>query len=290
MTLFSKRLNPYLRLMRLHKPIGIFLLLWPTLWALWLASAGKPDLTLLLIFILGTIIMRSAGCVINDIADRHFDGHVTRTRERPLVTGEVSLQSALWLFAGLCCCAFLLILFLNRFTQSLAVAALGLASIYPFTKRITYWPQLVLGAAFGWAVPMAYAAQANQLPLSAWLLFAAAVLWPLAYDTIYAMVDREDDRKLAIKSTALLLEQYDRLFIGVIQISVLILLALVGLLKQLKYYYFLGLAGAALLTAYQQYLIKDRLPAKCFKAFLNNNWLGLIIFIGLVLDSYQRAS
>lgn len=277
-------LKPYLQLMRLHKPIGILLLLWPTLWALWLGARGLPNLITLSVFILGVVIMRSAGCVINDIADRHFDGHVQRTRTRPLVTGAVSIKQALILFAGLCCCAALLLLFLNRFTQYLSIAALALAIVYPFTKRLTYWPQLVLGAAFGWAVPMAYAAQLNTLPTSAWWVFAAAVLWPLAYDTMYAMVDREDDRQLPIKSTALLFEKYDRLFIGIIQVLTLGCLVIAGLVEHLRHWYYIGLAAAALLAVYQQYLIKDQIPANCFRAFLNNNGFGLAIFAALALD------
>lgn len=283
MPLLKNRLLPYLRLMRLHKPIGIFLLLWPTLWALWIAAKGIPDLTVLVIFLLGTILMRSAGCVINDIADRNFDGYVKRTCQRPLITGEVSLKEALILFGVLCGMAFILILFLNRFTQLLAVIGLLLAIIYPFTKRFTYWPQLVLGATFGWAVPMAFAAQSNTLPATAWILYAAAILWPLAYDTMYGMADREDDRKIGIKSTALLFAQYDRLFIGIIQILVFLLMLIVGCLEQLNPPYYLGLLGAALFAIYQQHLIKQQLPENCFKAFLNNNWLGFIIFLGLFI-------
>lgn len=276
----------YARLMRLHKPIGILLLLWPTLWALWLAAHGLPDIKVLIIFILGVVIMRSAGCVINDIADRNFDGHVARTQQRPLVTGAVTLKEALVLFSLLCCGALILFFFLNRFTQYLAIVALLLAIIYPFSKRYTHWPQLVLGVAFGWAVPMAFVAQTNQLTSTAWLLFLVAILWPLAYDTIYGMVDREDDRKIGIKSTALLFEKWDRLFVGVIQITVLLLLIRVGMLEKLAAWYYLSLVIAALLMGYQQYLIKGRNPAKCFKAFLNNNWVGLVIFLGLAFNFY----
>lgn len=283
MSTLIKRIRAYGHLMRLDKPIGIFLLLWPTLWALWIAARGIPNLTVLLVFILGTVIMRSAGCVINDIADRHIDGHVARTCERPLVTGAVSLPEALWLFVGLCGCALLLLPFLNRFTQLLSIIGLLLSIIYPFTKRFTYWPQLVLGAAFGWAVPMAFAAQTNTLTPTTWLLFLVAILWPLAYDTLYAMVDREDDRQIGIKSTALLFEQYDRLFIGVIQTIVILLLLLVGYWESLNYYYYLGLFGATLFIIYQHYLIKERKPAQCFQAFLNNNWLGFTLFLSLLV-------
>lgn len=283
---FVKKLLPYLLLMRLHKPIGIFLLLWPTLWALWIAARGTPDTKILFVFILGTVIMRSAGCVINDIADRNLDGHVARTRQRPLVTGSISLKGALILFGILCCMAFLLILLLNRFTQTLAIVGLLLAIIYPFSKRFTHWPQLVLGAAFGWAVPMAFAAQTNTLPAITWLLYAAAILWPLAYDTMYAMVDREDDRQIGIKSTALLFEQHDRLFIGYIQTLVILLLVMVGWREQLNLYYYLGLLCATLFACYQQYLITEPLPDRCFKAFLNNNWFGLAVFLGLWTASH----
>lgn len=282
--LAKEKITVYCQLMRLHKPIGIFLLLWPTLWALWLAAHSLPDTKILIIFIVGTVIMRSAGCVINDIADRHFDGHVKRTRERPLVTGRVTLKEAISLFLLLCCSAFILILFLNSFTQLLAIGGLCLAILYPFTKRFTYWPQLVLGAAFGWAVPMAFAAQTNTLSTTAWALFMIAILWPLAYDTIYAMVDREDDRLIGIKSTALLFESYDRLFIGIIQVIIIVLLWLIGQWQQLGYSYYVGLALGTLHFIYQQYLIKDRIPERCFKAFLSNNWFGLIIFIGLIIS------
>jgi len=283
MPVLINRLLPYLQLMRLHKPIGIFLLLWPTLWALWIAAHGIPDITILLIFISGTIIMRSAGCVINDIADRHFDGHVARTRQRPLVTGMVSLKAALILFGLLCSLAFILILLLNRFTQILAIVGLLLTIIYPFCKRFTHWPQLVLGAAFGWAVPMAFAAQTNALPATAWLLYAAAILWPLAYDTMYAMVDREDDRQIGVKSTALLWEKHDRLFIGGIQALVILLLMVVGWWEHFNRYYYLGLLGATLFACYQQYLIMAQLPERCFRAFLNNHWFGLVVFLGIVI-------
>jgi 4-hydroxybenzoate polyprenyltransferase len=276
----NKFLN-YLRLMRLHRPIGIFLLLWPTLWALWLAGHGHPDIKNITIFILGVVVMRSAGCVINDFADRNIDGLVARTRDRPLATRVVTTRAALGLFLILCLLALLLVLQLNLLTIELSVVALVLAIIYPFTKRYTHWPQIVLGAAFAWAVPMAFAAQTNTLPTTAWLLFLAALFWPVAYDTMYAMADREDDQKIGIKSTAILFGRYDRLWIGIFQLLVLALLSYVGLREHLGIIYFVALLLAASLAVYQQYLIKNRNPQNCFRAFLNNNWFGLVIFLGI---------
>jgi 4-hydroxybenzoate polyprenyltransferase len=271
----------YLKLMRFHRPIGIWLLLWPILWALWIAKQGTPDFKILTIFILGTVVMRAAGCVINDFADRKFDGFVTRTKDRPLASGQVSIKEAGILFFILCISALALVLQLNSFTIKLSVVALLLATIYPFTKRITYWPQFFLGLAFAWGVPMAFAAQTNHITNIAWWIFAVAVLWPLAYDTMYAMVDQTDDKKIGIKSTAILFGRYNQFIIGIIQILILGLLIFIGIQAQLKLSYYFSLAMAAGLFSYQQYLIKDHNPQQCFKAFLNNQWAGLIIFLGI---------
>ena len=282
-------MKKYLLLMRLHRPIGILLLLWPTLWALWIAGQGHPDLKVLIIFILGVVVMRSAGCVINDIADRNFDGHVERTKNRPLVTGQVSLREAVILFLLLCIVALLLVLQLNVFTIKLSFIGLALAIIYPFTKRYIYWPQFVLGLAFAWGVPMAFAAQLNTIPVIAWWVFLAAVLWPIAYDTMYAMADREDDKLIGIKSTALLFGQYDRLIIGFIQVLVLLLLLFIGWQLKLNFIYFISLLIALILVGYQQFLIKNREPKQCFRAFLNNNWFGLVVFLGFFISQLLRA-
>ncbi|MCB1746672.1 MAG: 4-hydroxybenzoate octaprenyltransferase [Gammaproteobacteria bacterium] len=277
----GQRLGAYLRLARLHRPIGILLLLWPMLWALWLAAGGVPHLDVLAIFVAGTVLMRSAGCVINDFADRHFDGHVERTRERPLATGEVSEREALVLFALLTLAAALLVLLTNRLTILLACGGIALAVTYPYAKRYTYLPQLHLGAAFGWAVPMAFAAQAGALTPLTWLTFCATVLWAVIYDTEYAMVDRDDDLALGIKSTAILFGDDDRLVIGVLQVIMLLNLLLIGDQAGLGWPFHLGLAAAAALFGYQQYLIRGRARPACFTAFLNNNWVGGVIFAGI---------
>ncbi len=270
--------------MRLDRPIGILLLLWPTLWALWIASAGKPDMLVLTVFALGVILMRSAGCVINDYADRDFDRHVRRTQDRPLAAGRVTPQEALVLFAVLCALAFGVVLLLDTFTILLSFVAVLLAALYPFMKRYTHLPQIVLGMAFGWSVPMAYAASSASLPRSAWLLFIATVLWTTVYDTMYAMVDRPDDLKIGIKSTAILFGESDKAIIGALQITMLSVMVLIGTQMELGLAYYLGLTVASGLAAYQQFLIKDREPAKCFKAFLNNNWFGAAIFLGIVAE------
>jgi len=285
----KERLRQYALLMRLHKPIGIFLLLWPTLWALWIAGEGRPDPLVLVVFVLGTALMRSAGCVINDYADRDFDRHVARTRERPITAGRVGSREALLLFVVLALAAFALVLLLNWLTVMLSFAAAALAAIYPFTKRYTHLPQVVLGVAFAWAVPMAFAAQTGEVGRLAWLLFLAPVLWAVAYDTMYAMVDREDDLKIGIKSTAILFGDLDRLIIGLIQFTLLLDLWLVGRQAELGLFYLLGLAVAAGLSVYQQWLIRRREPQACFRAFLNNNWLGLAVFLGIVVDYLSRA-
>lgn len=281
-----KKIIHYAHLMRLHKPIGTFLLLWPTLWALWIAADGTPDLKIVIIFMAGVLIMRSAGDVINDLADRHFDGHVNRTKDRPLVTGSVTVKEAVVIFSVLCVIALCLVLQLNLFTIVLSVIGLILAIVYPFTKRITYWPQLILGFAYAWGVPMAFSAQTNSLPLIAWILYATAILWTLAYDTFYAMVDRADDLRIGIKSTAILFGRNDRLIVGIIQLLVLLLLMGIGYWLRFKLIYFISLLLATALIIYQQYLVKDRDPQKCFQAFLNNNWVGLIIFLGIFFNYY----
>lgn len=280
--MLSNKLIAYAHLMRWHRPIGTLLLLWPTLWALWIATAGHPPLKLVLIFIAGTFVMRSAGCIINDFADRNFDGLVTRTKSRPLVTGAVSVKEALVLFGLLGIIAFLLVLQLNLLTVALALVGLVLAIIYPFMKRFTHWPQLVLGMAFAWSIPMAFSAALNQLPAITWWIYAAGVIWPLMYDTQYAMTDRQDDLQIGLKSTAIVFGRYDRIIILLLQLVVLGLLCCIGSNLHLDLLFFLGLLAAIALFGYQQYLIKEREPAKCFKAFLNNQWVGLVIFLGIV--------
>ncbi|MGA7801916.1 MAG: 4-hydroxybenzoate octaprenyltransferase [Gammaproteobacteria bacterium] len=277
------RLNQYYRLTRLDRPIGSLLLLWPALWALWIAGKGHPQPLIVAVFVLGVFIMRSAGCVLNDYADRHIDPHVKRTKARPLAAGRVTPREALILFVVLALLAFALVLLLNRFTVLLSFGGIVLAAVYPFTKRYTHLPQVFLGAAFGWAVPMAFAAQTGAVPKIGWLLFVAAILWALVYDTMYAMVDRDDDLKIGVKSTAILFGDADRLIIGIIQALLLGALVLVGQLAGLRSMYYLGLAVAAGLALYQQYLIKDRQRDRCFQAFLNNNWFGGVVFAGIVL-------
>lgn len=278
-----ERLPLYLQLMRLDRPIGTLLLLWPTLWALWLAAGGFPHWHLLIIFPLGVLLMRSAGCVINDFADRRVDGAVARTAQRPLATGAVSTREALALFAGLCLLAFALVLFTNRLTVLLAFAAVGLAALYPFMKRYTHLPQVVLGAAFGWSIPMAFAAQLNEVPRTAWLLFSANLLWTVAYDTFYAMVDRDDDIKVGIKSTAILFGDDDRLITASLQAMTLLTLIFVGVQFHLAYWFYVSLIGAAALFLHQQWLIRERRRDLCFKAFLDNNRVGAVVFAGIFL-------
>ncbi|RMD78897.1 MAG: 4-hydroxybenzoate octaprenyltransferase [Gammaproteobacteria bacterium] len=285
---WRERLRQYALLMRLHRPIGILLLLWPTLWALWIAGQGRPDPLVLAVFVAGVVLMRSAGCVINDYAGRGFDPHVARTRDRPLAAGRVSPREALALFAGLCLVAFLLVLQLNRLTVLLSFAALALAALYPFTKRVTHLPQLVLGLAFGWAIPMAFAAQTGAVPPVAWTLLLANVLWSTAYDTFYAMVDRPDDLRIGVRSTAILFGRLDRLMVGLCQAGFLALLALAGAQAGLAWPYGLGLAAAAGLMAYEQWLVRRREPAACFRAFLHNRWVGAAVFAGIALDYLLR--
>jgi 4-hydroxybenzoate polyprenyltransferase len=282
----QRRLPLYAKLMRLDRPIGIYLLLWPCLWALWLAAEGPPDWDLLVIFVAGTVLMRSAGCVINDFADRHIDPHVQRTKERPLATGEVSEREALTLFALLCLLAFALVLLTNRLTVALSFGALALAACYPFMKRYTHLPQLVLGAAFSFSIPMAFSAQRNALPEALWLLYLANLLWTAAYDTFYAMVDRDEDVLIGVKSTAILFGRYDRMITACLQIATLLLLVLTGFEFNLGYCYFTSIALASLLFIRQQVMIRTRDRDACFQAFLNNHYVGAIIFVGLALD-YQ---
>ena len=279
------RLRSYARLVRLDRPIGIFLLMWPALWALWLAGGGHPPWRVVLVFVLGVVLMRSAGCAINDLADRHFDRHVERTRDRPLATGQVNGKEALGIFLTLSLLAFALVLTLNWQTVALSVIAVILTAIYPFMKRVTHFPQLVLGAAFGWAVPMAFTAITATVPALAWWLFAATLLWALIYDTEYAMVDRDDDLKVGIKSTAILFGRHDRLAIGLLQVLMLGLVSWVGVQAGRGGYFFvIGVGGAGILALYQQLLIRHRDRGRCFEAFLNNNYFGMSLFIGLVLD------
>jgi 4-hydroxybenzoate polyprenyltransferase len=283
-----KRLRDYISLMRLDKPIGIFLLLWPALWALLVASEGQPDPRVLLIFVLGVILMRSAGCVINDYADRDIDCHVSRTQNRPLTAGRVTAKEAMFLFGLLSLGALLLVLQLNRLTILLSIVGAFLAVSYPFMKRFTYLPQVYLGAAFGWAVPMAFAAELNSVPPIAWLMFVATILWATAYDTMYAMVDRMDDIALGVKSTAILFGESDRQIIGLIQGLLLVCLVMIGYQAELGWIYYLGVCAATLLAGYQQYLIRFREREACFRAFLNNNWFGAVIFVGMLLDYMLR--
>ncbi len=278
-----QQLPHYKALMRVDRPIGTYLVLWPTLWALWLAAEGLPDLHLLVIFCLGTFLMRSAGCVINDYADRHIDAHVQRTQQRPFATGVVSEKEALILFAMLCLIAFVLVLFTNWLTVGLSFAAVALAASYPFMKRYTHLPQVVLGAAFAWSIPMAFAAQRGELPSTLWLVYIAVLLWTVAYDTFYAMVDRDDDIKIGVKSTAILFGEDDKAITGFLQIAVMGILVLVGVRFELSFIYYAGLMVAAGLFIYQQQLIRYRDRDDCFKAFLSNHYVGAAIFTGIFL-------
>lgn len=271
----------YLALIRFDRPIGTYLLLWPTLWALWLAAEGVPDLKLLAIFCLGTFLMRSAGCVINDFADRNIDAHVKRTSQRPMAAGRINSKQALSFFGLLCVLAFILVLFTNQLTILLSFVALALAACYPFMKRYTHMPQLVLGMAFSMGIPMAFTAQTGELPRNLWLFYIGAVIWTLVYDTFYAMVDRDDDIKIGLKSTAILFGDDDKAICGLLQLCVIFILALAGQQFKLGPFFYLSLAAAAGFFIYQQRLIRDRERDPCFKAFLNNNWVGMIIFIGI---------
>jgi len=277
------QLRNYAKLMRIDKPIGIWLLMWPTLWALWLAGKGHPDQGLFVVFVLGVFIMRSAGCVLNDYVDRKIDPYVERTRMRPIASGAVAPAEALVLFFALSLIAIGLATMLNRPAQMLAIVAAGLTIAYPYIKRVVSIPQFVLGAAFGWAVPMAFAAQTGETPQLAWLVFGAALIWAVIYDTFYAMVDREDDRKVGVKSTALLFGEVDLFVIAGLQLLMVAALTFIGLRAELGFWYFASVAGAAVLMAYHQWLARDRQPAGCFAAFLHNHTIGLVIFVGIVL-------
>jgi len=283
-SLTQNKLLAYHRLMRTDKPIGALLLLWPTLWALWVATPGLPPLWILAVFVAGVWLMRAAGCVVNDYADRKFDGHVKRTANRPLPSGDVTEKEARTLFVLLILLSFLLVLTLNTMTILLSVAALALAWVYPFMKRYTHLPQVVLGAAFGWSIPMAFAAVSESVPLSCWLMFLANILWAVAYDTQYAMVDRDDDLKIGIKSTAILFGRQDKLIIGILQVAVLGLMVGIGYLNQLNGAFYAAIAAAGVLFIYQQKLIANREREACFKAFLNNNYVGLVLFLGLAVS------
>ena len=281
--LLRERSRAYARLARVDRPIGTLLLLWPTLWALWISADGNPNPAILCIFVLGVLFMRAAGCVINDYADKNIDGHVSRTVSRPLATGEVTAKEALVLFLVLSLASFGLVLFLNALTIGLSLIAIVLAASYPFMKRVTYLPQVHLGLAFGWAVPMSFAAQTNTVPVVGWLMLAAVVCWAVAYDTMYAMVDRLDDLKIGVKSTAILFGTGDRAWIGVFQVLLLVILVLVGRRTALGNWYYAGLMVATGFAIYHQYLIRHREPRACFTAFLNNNYLGASVFAGIVL-------
>jgi 4-hydroxybenzoate polyprenyltransferase len=274
--------NAYWRLMRFDKPIGILLLLWPTWWALLLAGDGRPSLRNILIFSCGVILMRAAGCVMNDIADREYDPHVKRTRLRPLASGELTLKQALGLFLLLMLLAFLLVLMTNVLTVKLAFVGALLASAYPFFKRFTHLPQVVLGIAFGWGILMAFAAEINSVPAIAWWLLLINTIWSVIYDTLYAMVDREDDLAVGIKSTAILFGRFDLLIIGALMVLMIISLAIMGVRIGLAWPWFAGLLVATGLFTRQLYISRDREPKACFRAFLNNNWVGLSIFLGLL--------
>lgn len=277
------QLRNYGKLMRLDKPIGIWLLLWPTLWALWLAGDGNPDQGLFVIFFLGVVVMRSAGCVLNDYADRNIDPYVERTRARPMASGAVAPLEGLTLFAALALIAIGLATMLNGPARLLAVIGAGLTIAYPFVKRYLSIPQFVLGAAFGWGVPMAFAAQTGSTPELAWLVFGTAMIWAVIYDTFYAMVDREDDKKIGVKSTAILFGEVDLFVIAGLQVTMLIALLLVGLRAELGFWYYLSVMFAAGLMAWHQWLARDRQPAGCFAAFLHNHFIGMVVFIGIVL-------
>lgn len=278
----SKR-DAYWRLMRFDKPIGILLLLWPTLWALWIAGEGRPSVKNILIFAAGVVLMRAAGCIMNDVADRDFDPQVQRTRSRPLATGELTVREALIMFALLMLMAFGLVLLTNALTIKLAFAGAVLASSYPFFKRFTHWPQVVLGIAFGWGMVMAFAAETGRIPAVAWWLLSVNIVWSVVYDTLYAMVDRDDDIRVGLKSTAILFGHYDLLILRFLKILMLVLLVKIGLMLAMNWPWYLGVAITACLFVMQQLWVRNRDPGAYFRAFLNNNWIGLTLFAGLVI-------
>lgn len=278
------QLVQYAMLMRLHRPVGTLILLWPVLIACWLATNGAPNGRLVLIFTLGTFLMRSAGCVINDYFDRKFDGRVRRTQDRPLATGKVSAQGALVLFGVLLIFAFLLVCATNMATIMLSLVAVGLASIYPLMKRITSFPQVVLGAAFAWGIPMVYAANEQALDLNCWILFTATLVWAIAYDTVYAMVDRADDQKIGIQSLAIFLGKWDKFTIAISHLLTLVLYVILGMRLGMASFYYVGIACALGIALYQQWLIRDRSETACFQAFLNNQYFGAVLFAGTLLS------
>ncbi len=284
---FLQKMRLYVELTRLNKPIGAYLLLWPTLWALAIAGEGAPDIRITFVFVIGVFLMRSAGCAINDYADRHIDPHVERTRDRPLASGRISEKEALLVFVVLGSLAFLLVLSLNRFTILLSIVGILLAVSYPFMKRHHYLPQVHLGAAFGWAIPMAFAAQTGHLSKQAWLLYLAALVWAVAYDTMYSMVDRDDDLKIGIKSSAILFGEHDRAMVGLFQFLFILTLCLVGIDLGFSTIYYFALALASLFLLYEQLLIVYRLPEYCFRAFLHNHWVGAIVFAGIMGHYYS---
>lgn len=278
-----RRLPAFIQLTRLNRPIGVYLLLWPTISALWIAAAGWPDLHLLFIFVLGTWVMRSAGCAINDFADKDFDGDVLRTRERPLIIGTITRREAFLTFTALCLVGLVLLLFTNRLTILWSLGAVAVTALYPFMKRYTHLPQVVLGVAFSWGILMAFTAQMGEVPPAVWLLFVANCLWTVAYDTQYAMVDREYDLQIGVKSTAVLFGEADRMIIGILQGMFLLAMVLAGQQFELGIFFHLGLVTALLLFIHQQRLIRHREPDGCFQAFLNNHWVGAAIFAGIFL-------
>jgi len=284
-----RQMQQYARLMRLDRPIGIWLLLWPTLWALWIAGEGRPSPHIFIVFVLGVVVMRSAGCVMNDFADRNIDGAVTRTRDRPLATGEITPVEAIVLFVALGLIAVALALTLDPLTQLLALVGAALTIVYPFTKRFLAAPQLILGMAFGWGAPMAFAAETGEVPRLAWLIFLTAVIWGVIYDTMYAMADRDDDRRIGIKSTALLFGSADVFIVTMLQIIMLLGLLLTGAAARLGGWYTFSVIVAAVFMLYQFMLIRDRDPAGCFQAFLNNRYVGATIFAGIALDYTFRS-
>ncbi|MDG2315535.1 MAG: 4-hydroxybenzoate octaprenyltransferase [Gammaproteobacteria bacterium] len=279
-----KQRKAYLRLMRLHQPVGIWLLLWPTLWALLIAGEGRPDEYVLVVFIIGTVILRSAGCIINDYADRNIDSHVERTKDRPLAAGQINVRDAIKLFIMLMLVGFALVLTMNRLTQGFAVAGALITILYPFSKRFISFPQLVLGVAFAWGVPMAFAAQLEFVPRVGWLLFINTIIWGVIYDTEYAMADRNEDLKIGVKSSAIFFGNLDRIFIGVLQLMFLVGMILVGQSANLGGWFLSGIGITAILFIYQQYLIRNRDSLRCFNAFKNNATLGLFVLTGIVLD------
>ncbi|MDC1127653.1 4-hydroxybenzoate octaprenyltransferase [Gammaproteobacteria bacterium] len=281
-----KRIKPFIALIRLDKPIGILLLLWPTLWALWIAGHGQPSLKIVVIFILGTFFMRSAGCVVNDFADKKYDKNVTRTQTRPLASGTLKSRHAVWVFLTLIGCSFLLVSQTNELTLTLAVIGVFLASTYPYAKRFTYLPQLHLGLAFGWAIPMSFAAQISALPRECWTIFIVTIIWALIYDTEYAMVDRDDDLKIGVKSTAILFGEDDRLIIGLLQILMIFGLFMVGNAASLHWQFYLSIVVSALIFCHQQLQLKERTRNAYFKAFTSNNYVGFAIFIGISANYY----